>query len=139
MHNEDLVIYAVSSVTATFLPRLNRRARHVAGIGKMRSAHFFPPTRLARCVGRDSVVGMATRYALDGPGIESRWVARFSALVLTVPGAHPISYTVGSGSFPGLKRSVRGVDHPSPISAEIKVRIELYIYCHSVPSWPLLG
>jgi hypothetical protein len=23
--------------------------------------------------GRDSVVGMATRYGLDGPGIESQW------------------------------------------------------------------
>ena len=30
-------------------------------------------------VGRDSVVGIATRYGLDGPGIESRWEARFSA------------------------------------------------------------
>ena len=25
------------------------------------------------CVGRDSSVGIATRYRLDGPGIESRW------------------------------------------------------------------
>jgi hypothetical protein len=24
-------------------------------------------------VGRDIVVGIATRYRLDGPGIESRW------------------------------------------------------------------
>jgi hypothetical protein len=24
-------------------------------------------------LGRDSVVGIATRYGLDGPGIESRW------------------------------------------------------------------
>jgi hypothetical protein len=24
-------------------------------------------------VGRDSSVGIATRYGLDGPGIESRW------------------------------------------------------------------
>jgi hypothetical protein len=26
-----------------------------------------------RKVGRDSSVGIATRYGLDGPGIESRW------------------------------------------------------------------
>jgi hypothetical protein len=26
-----------------------------------------------RCVGRDSSVGIATLYGLDGPGIESRW------------------------------------------------------------------
>ena len=25
-------------------------------------------------VGRDSSVGIATRYGLDGPGVESRWV-----------------------------------------------------------------
>ena len=25
------------------------------------------------CVGRDSSVGIATRYGLDGPGIEFRW------------------------------------------------------------------
>ena len=30
--------------------------------------------------------------------------ARFSAAVQTVPGAHPASYTVGTGSFPGVKR-----------------------------------
>jgi hypothetical protein len=29
------------------------------------------------------VVGIATRYGLDGPGIESRWGAKFSAPVLT--------------------------------------------------------
>ena len=38
-----------------------------------------------------------TRYGLGGPGIESRWGARFSALVQTVPGAHPASYTMGTG------------------------------------------
>ena len=31
---------------------------------------------------------IATRYGLDGPGIESRWGARFSAPVQTGPGAH---------------------------------------------------
>jgi hypothetical protein len=29
-------------------------------------------------MGRDSVVGIATRYGLDGPGIESRWGRDFS-------------------------------------------------------------
>jgi len=40
-------------------------------------------------VGRDSTIGMATRYGLDGPGIESQWGARFFAHVQTGPGAHP--------------------------------------------------
>ena len=59
-------------------------------------------------VGRDSSVGIATGYGLDGPGIESRCEARFSALVQTVPGSHPASCTMGTGSFPGVK-SGRGV------------------------------
>jgi hypothetical protein len=49
-----------------------------------------------------------TGYGLDGPGIESRWGARFSAPVQTCPGAHPASCTMGTGSFRGVKRG-RGV------------------------------
>jgi len=33
--------------------------------------------------GRDSSVGIATRYGLDGLGIESRWGASFSAPIQT--------------------------------------------------------
>ena len=58
--------------------------------------------------GPGSIVGIATGYGLDGPGIESRWGARFSAPVQTGPGAHPASCTMGTGSFPGV-RSGRGV------------------------------
>ena len=37
--------------------------------------------------------------------------ARFSAPVQTGPRAHPSSYTVGTGCFPGVKRPGRGADH----------------------------
>jgi hypothetical protein len=70
--------------------------------------------------GRDSSVGMATGYGLDGPGIESRWGARFFAQVQTGPGSHSASCTMGAGSFPGVKRPGRGADHPPPSSAEVK-------------------
>ena len=57
-------------------------------------------------MGRGSSNGIATRYGLDRPGIESRWVgvgaARFSAPVQIGRGAHPASYTIGTGSFPGV-------------------------------------
>jgi hypothetical protein len=33
-----------------------------------------------------------------------------------------------TGSFPGVKRPGRVVDHPPPSSVEVKERIELYIY-----------
>jgi len=41
-------------------------------------------------------------------------------------------YTVGTGSFPGVKRPGRGVDHPPTSSAKVKERIEL----HPEPLWP---
>jgi hypothetical protein len=65
-------------------------------------------------VGRVAQSVYATRYGLDGPRIESRWGARFSALVHTGPGAHPASCTMGTGSFPGVKsgRGVTLTPHP---------------------------
>jgi len=64
--------------------------------------------------GPGSSAGIATRYGLDGLGIESRWEARFSAPVQTGPGAHPASCTMGNGSFPGVKsgRGVTLTPHP---------------------------
>ena len=77
--------------------------------------------------GRDSSVGIATRQGLGGPGIESQWGARFSAAVQTGPVADPASYTMGTGSFPGVKRPGLGVDQPPPSSAEVEGRVELYL------------
>jgi len=64
--------------------------------------------------GLGSSVGTATGYGLDGPGIESRWEARFSAPVQTGSGAHPASCTMGTESFPGVKsgRGVMLTPHP---------------------------
>ena len=64
--------------------------------------------------GPGSSVGIATGYGLDGPGIESRWGARFSAPVQTGPEAHPASCTIGTGSFTGSKsdRGVTLTPHP---------------------------
>jgi hypothetical protein len=75
-------------------------------------------------VGRDSSVGIATAYGLDGPGIEPRGGARFSVPVHTGPEAQPASYTMGTRSFLGI-RCGRGV---TPSSAEVKNRVELYLY-----------
>ena len=81
--------------------------------------------------GPGSSVGIATAYELDGPGIESRWGgARFSAPVQTGPEGHPVSCTVGTGSFPrgrGRGRE-RDADPSPPSSAEVKNRVELYLY-----------
>ena len=68
----------------------------------------------------DSSVGIVTCYGLDGPGIESRWWARFYAPVQTGPGPHPASYTMGTGSFPGVKPPGRGVDYLPHLALRLK-------------------
>jgi hypothetical protein len=89
-------------------------------------------------MGRDGVVGIATlRSGRSGDRVQVR--ARFSAPVLTGPGAHPATYTMGTGSFPGVKRPGRGVNHPPLFSAEVKERVELYICSPSTPSWKAIG
>ena len=55
------------------------------------------------CGGPGSVIGIATGYGLDGPGIESQWGARFFTPVKTGPGGNPASCTMGTGSFLGVK------------------------------------
>jgi len=82
--------------------------------------------RLGR-TGRDTVVRIATRYALNGPGIESRLGRDFSTPVETGPGTHLASYIIGTGSFPGVKRLGRDVHHPPTSSAEVKERAQLYL------------
>ena len=89
--------------------------------------------------GCDSSVGIATLYGLDDAGDRIPAGEIFSALVQTGPAAHPASCALGTGSFPGVKRPGRGFDHPPPSSAEVKDRVELYVYSLSVPSWRVLG
>jgi len=97
---------------------------------------------------RDSSVGIATSYGLDGPGggeifrtrsdrpwgppslVYNGYLSR-PALgptqppiqwvpVQTGPGAHPASYTMGTGSLPGVKRPGRGVDHHPHLAPMLK-------------------
>ena len=85
-------------------------------------------------MGRDSSVGIATRYGLDGPGIEFRWGGEiFRTRADRLWGPSSLLY-VGFGSFPGVKGPGRGVGHPPPYSAEVKEGVELYIYSTSGPS-----
>jgi hypothetical protein len=80
-------------------------------------------------VAKSVSVGIATGYELDGPGIESRWRARFSAPVQTGPWTHPASCTMGTGSFPGVEfgRGVTLTPHPLLVPRS-KNRLEVYLY-----------
>ena len=91
------------------------------------------------CYGsRDSVVGIAIRYGLDGPGIESRWRRDFPhpsrpALRPTQP---PIQWVPGLSEGKAA-RAWRW--QPIPSSAEVKERVELYLCSPSGSSWPVIG
>jgi hypothetical protein len=89
-------------------------------------------------VDRDSSVVIATRYGLDGPGIESRCGRDFPhasrpGLGATQPPIQWVpSLSVGkaAGAWPWLS---------TPSSADVKERVELYLYSTSGPSWPVIG
>jgi len=65
--------------------------------------------------------------------------ASFSTLIQTGAGAHPASYTRGTGSFLGVKWPRHGVNHLPLSSTKVKERVELYFYSCSVPSWQAVG
>ena len=46
----------------------------------------------------------------------------------------PTSYTMGTGSFQGVKRPGRGVEHSLQYSSEVKESVELYLNSISGPS-----
>jgi hypothetical protein len=58
----------IKSVTNIFLKGLSNTTKSEISLPRLRFEPGIP-----EYVGRDSVVGIATRYGLDGPGIESRW------------------------------------------------------------------
>jgi hypothetical protein len=116
------------------VPQLTAPPAACPHVCQTKLCHILQVNKGVNKQGPDSSVGNGTRYGLEGTGIEFRWVARFSALVQTVPGAHPASYKIGTGSLPSVKQPERGVDHPSPSIARVKERVELYLYSPSGPS-----
>jgi hypothetical protein len=64
---------------------------------------------------------------------------RFSAPVHTGLVAHPASYTMGTGSFQGIKQLDHDVYHPPLSSPEVKETVEVYLFSTSEPSWPVVG
>jgi len=66
------------------------------------------------------IVGIVTMLRAGRFVVRSPVGARFSVPVQTDPVAHPASYTMGTGYFPGLKRPRRGVDHPPHLQPRLK-------------------
>jgi hypothetical protein len=73
----------------------------------------------ADSVGRDRVVGIATRYGLDGPRIDSVG-ARFSARRPALGPTQPPLRLVPRSPPRGLRRPEHGVDHPPHLAPTLK-------------------
>jgi hypothetical protein len=72
---------------------------------------------------RNSSVGIATGWVLDGPGFIADGARDFCLLhsVLTGSGFHPASYAMGTGDcFLGIKWLGREAEHSFPLSAYVK-------------------
>jgi hypothetical protein len=78
--------------------------------------------------GRDSSGGTVTR---SRAGLSGNWIlvgARFFAPVRICPGTQPASYTMGTGSLTRVRRPGRGVNHPTPPSADVTETVEVHLY-----------
>ena len=83
-------------------------------------------------VGWDSSVGIATTVRAGRSGDRIPVGGKIFRTRPDRSWAHRASYTVGTRSFPGVKRPGHGVDHPSLSSVEAKEIVELYFYS---PLW----
>jgi hypothetical protein len=80
-----------------------------------------------------------TCYGVDGPGSNLGGGEIFRIRPDLSWGPPSLLYNGYRASFPGVKRPERGVDHPLPYSAEVKERVEQYLYSPSGASWPVVG
>ena len=70
-------------------------------------------------MGHDSSVGIATRYGLDGPGIESR-LGEIFRIHPDQPCVPPRLLYNEYRVFPGIKRPGRDVDQPPNLAPRLK-------------------
>jgi hypothetical protein len=84
---------------------------------------------------RDSAVAIATRYGLEGPGIESRWGEIFRTYPDRLPGPPSLLHN-GYRVFPGGKggRGVMLTKHPILVP-----RLRKSWVIHPLTLWVLLG
>ena len=97
--------------------------------------HYLPYHAIK--VGRDSSVSIATRYGLTVWGSNPRGGGEIFRNRPDRPwGPTSLLYN-RYRSFLRVKRSGRRVDHPPTSSAEVKERVELYLYSPSWFLWPV--
>jgi hypothetical protein len=89
-------------------------------------------------VGRDRVVGVATRHDWTIRGSNpSRGEMRQTRT--DRPSGTPNLSTMSTWSFPGVKRTKRGAMHPPPNNAAVKERVKISFYSPTVLSGQVAG
>jgi hypothetical protein len=79
-------------------------------------------------VRQDCSVGIATRYGLEGSGSNPGGGKIFRTRPDRLWGQPSLLYNWCRVFFSGVKRLGRGVNHPPLSDAEVKERVELYLY-----------
>ena len=86
----------------------------------------------------DSSVDIATYNNLEDPEIEYRCRRDFLHLFrLTLGPTQPPTQGVPH-RLRGVKQTEPGVNHPPPTSAEVKGRVQLYLFSPYVPLWQVI-
>ena len=78
-HRVPPLCTTVRNTSLSLFPSFRQRLQLVIHFARHNATERSDPPlerALIRRVGRDSAVGIATRYGLDGPGIKSRWGER---------------------------------------------------------------
>ena len=121
--------YDVSDLSCSYLRNLYRKQ------------NLHPSWILNKCLfsfARDSSLGITSSYGVVGPGIESRLGREFPHLCRTALGpTQPAIQWVPGLSRWQSERDVAMTTHPQS-SAEVKERVDLYLYSPSGTSWPVL-
>ena len=133
------VCVCVCVCVCVYFEQLNSRAvyMHLFVCKLWRQLIIIFVTVFLTCVGRDCSVGIASSYGLDGPGIESRWWRDFPHRP-DRPCGPPRRLCSGYRVLPGDEAAVSWRWPPTQSSAEVKERVDLYLYS-SGPLWPVQG
>ena len=101
---------------------------------------FAPSSRPLILCGPELISRYCDSLRVERSGDRIPVRARFSAPIQTGPGAHPASYTVGTGSLSGgSKETGAWCWPPTPPRVDFKERVELDLCSPSGPSWPVPG
>ena len=128
----DLYLFYLGYVPTCIQLNIDRHHRHAFDNSvTQNSSVLFTPTNIFK----NQFISLRTGRSGDRIPLEGE-------VVPTRPDrywAHPVSCTVGTVSFPVVKRPELCVDHTPTFRDEVNERLELYLYSPSLPSWSLLG